>query len=555
MTDFQIDQKVCDKNGYCGIVKYIGPVVASSKADAIYIGVEWNDGARGKHRRGISKSKSTGEEKVYFECEEGHSCSFMKPSTLMGTNTLVKALISRYEDVHESKSEALVTNKGDEVEVEFVGENKIKSLQRLTNLQTISAEDMCIDSCGSELGELCPNVRDLNLKRNLVTSWKEVMLIAGSLPKLEVLDLSYNKLEPFSVFLTESGVSLEEFGSAFGNLRALILNDTFMTWKEATLVCKGITQLKEFYFSRNDLEELDSCVDCFPSLELMDISINKINNWDEIWKLRDLKKLSQLLLNENEISEIQYGEEHKTGILNLTTEFNDESPFLRLESLSLARNKIDSWRSVDMLNMFPSLVSTRLQFNPIFESVSYSVGRLNAVSRVANLASLNNSMVRHRERLDCETYVLKDLTRDLATKYDCDTVMEALAKAGDKGRKEILLEFPRFEQLLDKHGPPVLTDRARQVDANKLVITVTVRSNAAQSCTMEPVQKRLPLSMNIERIKVMFQRTFKVPASSQKLFFNDKTCIVPIPLDRDNQNLSYFGVSDGAEIIIENADE
>ena len=46
---FEIGARIVDKKGSRGTVRYVGPVATSKSADAVYVGVEWDDNTRGKH--------------------------------------------------------------------------------------------------------------------------------------------------------------------------------------------------------------------------------------------------------------------------------------------------------------------------------------------------------------------------------------------------------------------------------------------------------------------------------------------------------------------------
>ena len=48
MAHVSLGSRVADREGFIGTVCYVGPVVTSKTADAVYIGVEWDIAARGK---------------------------------------------------------------------------------------------------------------------------------------------------------------------------------------------------------------------------------------------------------------------------------------------------------------------------------------------------------------------------------------------------------------------------------------------------------------------------------------------------------------------------
>ena len=54
-----------DRDGYVGSVRYVGPVVTSKTADAVYVGVEWDVAARGKGDGAVTTA--SGEVTRYFQ--------------------------------------------------------------------------------------------------------------------------------------------------------------------------------------------------------------------------------------------------------------------------------------------------------------------------------------------------------------------------------------------------------------------------------------------------------------------------------------------------------
>jgi Ubiquitin-like domain len=115
-------------------------------------------------------------------------------------------------------------------------------------------------------------------------------------------------------------------------------------------------------------------------------------------------------------------------------------------------------------------------------------------------------------------------------------------------------------------------------------VNVTVRSMAAASCSIEPLQKRLPGGLKVGRLKTLCMRAFGLDTERQVLHFraevrydtksaNARTKSptlqptfvytslsslqddpFPIELDDDEHTLSYYGVCDGADILMNEVD-
>ena len=89
------------------------------------------------------------------------------------------------------------------------------------------------------------------------------------------------------------------------------------------------------------------------------------------------------------------------------------------------------------------------------------------------------------------------------------------------------------------------------------VYNLTIRSMAAASCTMDPVVRRLPGSMTVERTRALCSRAFGVDYDLVRLRFrtggDDNGCL-PVEMDEDHRTLDYYGLCDGAEVLVDEAD-
>lgn len=121
----------------------------------------------------------------------------------------------------------------------------------------------------------------------------------------------------------------------------------------------------------------------------------------------------------------------------------------------------------------------------------------------------------------------------------------------------LLKEHPRGLTLLAVH-PEVVAQSAVSQSSSRLedrTVRVTIRSMAARSCTAEPIQKRLPLTMQVLQVKQMASRAFKVAPSMQRVCYRDQPNAFPSVMEDDRRTLQYYAVPDGAEILIEEVDE
>lgn len=153
------------------------------------------------------------------------------------------------------------------------------------------------------LTSLCPNVTDLDLSRNQIGSWDEVMCILRSLDKLQFVNLSGNRLQdPKKSLANLSGV---KFG-----IENLVLNNTGVSWDDILLICRCLPQLRELHASQNgylDIPASAECVrECFRKLEVLHLTDNNFTRWEQVIPLSLLPALHTLMLSENPLSNIHY---------------------------------------------------------------------------------------------------------------------------------------------------------------------------------------------------------------------------------------------------------
>ncbi|CAG8452149.1 9831_t:CDS:10 [Funneliformis caledonium] len=251
---------------------------------------------------------------------------------------------------------------GTKLEVEALGWEKIRRKQRqLDRLNEIGLSFEQISHAGKpgEIEATCPNIVDLNLSKNLLSDWETVAKICEQLKKLEVLRLNYNRFQ-----ISES---LSIFPNAFLNLKNLSLNYTRISWKQIELLESNFSILENLQLGFNNIrisEDFDESnkenfnklnkIKGFAKLKIINLESNIISSWDEIARFSDLPNLEILFINNNAIDQIYYPSDN-------------EDAFPKLRNLNISENKIGDWNSVNELNKFPSLKELRIKKNPFLE--------------------------------------------------------------------------------------------------------------------------------------------------------------------------------------------
>jgi len=103
---------------------------------------------------------------------------------------------------------------------------------------------------------------------------------------------------------------------------------------------------------------------------------------------------------------------------------------------------------------------------------------------------------------------------------------------------------PRFKNLIQLHGLPQIEKKEAQTLAEEMIYLKLTCGNTS-------FEKKLPASLTIINLKILCQRLFKVDQLDQKIYYiSGKDVIVPDKMDDDTRPLSYYGVSENGEIIV-----
>ncbi|EDL32752.1 tubulin-specific chaperone e, isoform CRA_c [Mus musculus] len=176
-------------NGEYATVRFCGAVPPVA---GLWLGVEWDNPERGKH-------DGSHEGTMYFKCRHPTGGSFVRPSKVNFGDDFLTALKKRYvlEDGPDDDENSCSLKVGSK-QVQTIGfEHITKKQSQLRALQDISLWNCAVSHAGEQgrIAEACPNIRVVNLSKNLLSTWDEVVLIAEQLKDLEALDLSENKLQ------------------------------------------------------------------------------------------------------------------------------------------------------------------------------------------------------------------------------------------------------------------------------------------------------------------------------------------------------------------------
>ncbi|XP_046574618.1 uncharacterized protein LOC124282631 [Haliotis rubra] len=149
------------------------------------------------------------------------------------------------------------------------------------------------------LTSICPNVVDLDLACNNIDNWPEILQIISKLPKLKFLNLSGNKL-------MRDEELLRDWPQQLPGVENLVLNKTAITWPEVETLAQRLPTLRELHVCGNDFDDLECEWKHFSKVECLRLNNNAIKSWSEVWKLRDLQNLKNLILSGNPLQDVHY---------------------------------------------------------------------------------------------------------------------------------------------------------------------------------------------------------------------------------------------------------
>ncbi|XP_065892682.1 tubulin-specific chaperone E-like [Dysidea avara] len=511
--EFSVGQR-CKVGEHFATIRYVGPVPPS---EGEWVGVEWDDANRGKHSGDHEGTK-------YFTCRPG-SGSFVRPKKIERGVTFLEALKERYISggVGDDEEMFVMDKDSNTTKVYMVGAEKIAGkLSQVHKLQKISLRDMMITSAGAtpdQIKATLPCLDDLNLSHNLLSAWEEVAVITSGLDTLSSLDISENKLAPP---FTPSAQTC----AAFSHLKSLYASKMNLEWNEVQFIAATFEAVKELHLCQNHIRSL-SKVDGFQHLKLLNLEDNFITEWNVISdSLSALPQLEVLILNGNQLS----------GVC-----IKDTNQLSSLRSLSLERNLISEWQSVNALLILHSLRELKLRDNPLVEAFKeqLSIARQLIIARLGGITSLNNSEINPNERKASERYYIKRYAQKWMD-----------SQATEDSKRSFSMEHPRYTQLTEVHGLPDVA--VSQQSTGRLTVKDSLLS-LTFLCPDDPSQKqvvkKLPGTITVMKLKALLFRLYKVDSTSQKLSYKDSKG-QEYELNDDMKDLSFYSVSNGDTILL-----
>ncbi|KAG8347283.1 Ubiquitin like domain [Trypanosoma vivax] len=418
-------------------------------------------------------------------------------------------------------------------------------------------------------------LEEVDLSENAQLSMHEVGLIARRLPALCVLQLSHSaELLPRVSRLRLSGALL-----VAPKLRKLVLHHVGLRslWQLRSLV--DLPTLEELHLDSNAISRLvlfaseeeehesssmansvENVEDndnrgWFPTVTTLSLAHNELSSWGVESGLSvavpvAFPALTRLFLTGNRLPNLlptKYGEEavHHEG-----ANARDAFAYMRpLELLCVNENPtITDPRTLDALReMCPCMHTFRITYGCLFPQWNDTLGRMFVVASLPSITTLNRGQVRPKERTDSEIFYVQ---RGLAAQEQ-EQRKEPDTEA--KVANTTVLSYPLLEALREKHKDVIMAiyregETASHDGTSHMMLHLTLRCDG-----FEEAKKKVPSSLTVGKLKALVRAVFSVTPDNQRLAFTTGDSGVvesPVALDNELQSLAFYGVCDGAVVIV-----
>uniref|UniRef100_A0AAQ5Y055 Tubulin-specific chaperone E n=1 Tax=Amphiprion ocellaris TaxID=80972 RepID=A0AAQ5Y055_AMPOC len=208
---------------------------------------------------------------------------------------------------------------------------------------------------------------------------------------------------------------------------------------------------------------------------------------------------------------------------------------------SLLSMSVHQWDVVNELDKLPSLVQFWCRGNRLVSSDGNPrTANQMLIAKLGQVVTLNGCEIHHEDRRGAELDYIKMFG-------------EAWLKAG--GRSQISSQFtsqhPRYQKLIDKYGAPEEGELKKiepfALKNQLLKITFVFPEDAGR----KPIEKKLPASMLVQKVKGLLYRLLKVPAADLKLTYTSPKMVgTEFEIDSDLKTLQFYSIEDGDQVLV-----
>jgi len=205
-------------------------------------------------------------------------------------------------------------------------------------------------------------------------------------------------------------------------------------------------------------------------------------------------------------------------------------------------------------NIFTNSIQFRISHIPLFTGKGASEVRPIIIARLPALIFFNGSPINSKERYEAEKTYIRMILREMNEHLSSKSLFNKI-----EVEDQINKEHPRFSELKNKYETDFNNMTASSSsDSNTLsseLILITFKNLSLSSgSSLEPLSKKLPLSLTLSKLRLIIKQLFNIDINSQILSARASKDSIPIVLDDDVATLRYFGLEDGAEIFVNSID-
>ncbi|XP_075826303.1 tubulin-specific chaperone E isoform X2 [Microtus pennsylvanicus] len=319
----------------------------------------------------------------------------------------------------------------------------------------------------------------------------------------------------------------------FSNLKILVLNKMGVTWAEVLRCAPSWPVLEELYLKSNSISISERPANVLQKMRLLDLSSNPGIDENQLCLIAYLPRLEHLLISDTGLSSIHFPD---AGIGCKT------SMFPSLQYLVVNDNKISDWSFINELDKLQSLQALSCTRNPLTEG---NKAKEIIIAKIGQLKTLNRSEILPDERRGAEL----DYQKAFGNEWK---------RAGghmdpDKNRPnaEFLLAHPRYQLLCSKYGAPEDEELKTQQPFMLKNQLLTLKIKCSSKPEQKVLEKQLPDSMTIQKVKGLLSRLLKIPVSEILLSYESpKMPGREIELGDDLQSLQFYSVENGDCLLV-----
>ncbi|XP_063451622.1 tubulin-specific chaperone E isoform X3 [Pan paniscus] len=320
-------------------------------------------------------------------------------------------------------------------------------------------------------------------------------------------------------------------------LKVLVLNQTGITWAEVLRCVAGCPGLEELYLESNNILISERPTDVLQTVKLLDLSSNQLIDENQLYLIAHLPRLEQLILSDTGISSLHFPD---AGIGCKT------SMFPSLKYLVVNDNQISQWSFFNELEKLPSLRALSCLRNPLTkEDKEAETARLLIIASIGRLKTLNKCEILPEERRRAEL--------DYRKAFGNEWKQAGGHKDPEKNRlsEEFLTAHPRYQFLCLKYGAPEDWELKTQQPLMLKNQLLTLKIKYPHQLDQKVLEKQLPGSMTIQKVKGLLSRLLKVPVSDLLLSYESpKKPGREIELENDLKSLQFYSVENGDCLLV-----